>query len=133
MCAAQAAFISVMAATLQPPAVYWVSSPTLANETILIAGAGLSNASITSCEDAACTSSTTEVSVVGAVHSWEQSVQMVLPLNLCPPLYLKIKTAAGEVSVAVNKPDGACCQKLTRLLSLPPPRACACLSLSLAP
>ena len=49
--------------------VYWVSSPTQANETLLVAGAGLANVDVTMC------TSTGACSKVPAA-TWEQSVQV---------------------------------------------------------
>jgi len=49
--------------------VYWVSSPTHANETLLVAGAGLANVDVTMC------TSTGACSKVPAAM-WEQSVQV---------------------------------------------------------
>ena len=74
------------------PAVYWMSSPTYANETLLVAGAGLSGTSAVLCKDAACS---TTVATPAAAVSWEQSVQLVLPLTITAPLFLRISAASA--------------------------------------
>ena len=87
-----------------PPVVYWSSSPTLANETLLVAGAGLGGASAQLCSDAACASKITSPS---AAVAWEQSLKLVLPLTIAAPLFLQISPAAGSLplTLAVNAPD----------------------------
>ena len=87
------------------PSVYWVSSPTLANETLLIAGAGLAGAGLALCRDARCRR------VVEArpreAAGWAQSVQLVLPPRISPPLFVQISEPGGgePTAVAINAPD----------------------------
>lgn len=63
----------------------------------LVAGAGLSGASAELCADAACTK---KVITPADVVSWEQSVQLVLPLSISPPLFLKVSEASGPLTAS---------------------------------
>jgi hypothetical protein len=87
------------------PAVYWAASPTLANETLLLAGAGLANATVRLCKDAACA---TVVAAAPAVDAWQQSLKVTMPVGACgPPCYAEITGSVGgaKTTVAVNAPD----------------------------
>lgn len=112
---ATAVWLVLSASSSAPPVVYWVSSPTLANETLLVAGAGLSNVTVS-----LCTGTSTDEG--GHVHSagqpqtcapvsaavWEQSVQVVLPQGLAPPASLRIeeeRASGAIVDVPVNTPE----------------------------
>ena len=78
-----------------PPSVYWVSSPTHANETLMIAGAGLDGVTAELCSPAC--------SVPADTVSWSQSVQLVLPTPLAAPTRVRITgKAGGSVVVAVK-------------------------------
>ena len=88
-----------------PISVYWISSPTHVNETLLIAGAGLDQASAKLCRDANChaiINSTLDFT------SWKQSLSFVLP-DACatPPCYLVLEQSAAvdKEIIAVNAPD----------------------------
>ena len=79
---------------------YHVSSPNLQNETVLVAGAGLENASAALCthEQSGCTAVD--------VDSWERSAKVVLPATGCgPPCFLNLSTANGSAVVQLNRPD----------------------------
>ena len=82
-----------------PPSVYWVSSPTHANETLMIAGAGLDGAKAEVCcgilDEVVCAPTT--------ATSWQQSVQLVLPLPLAAPTRVRITGKAGGSVVVVVK------------------------------
>ena len=100
-----------------PPSIYWLSSPTLGNETLVVAGAGLDGATATLCSSANCTGA------INLAHpaavAWEQSVQLVLPANIQPPVFLRVtaKASAGQgqgqgqgqgppsATVAINAPE----------------------------
>ena len=98
--------VSVSVWPRQPPiSVYWVSSPTHVNETLLIAGAGLDQASPKLCRDVACHFPIDERP---NTSSWKQSLSFVLP-EACatPPCYLVFDQGAslGTQSIEVNAPD----------------------------
>jgi hypothetical protein len=76
------------------PAVYWLSSPTLENETLMVAGAGLAGATVELCSDPACTE---QIDTDGSAVTWEQSVQLVLPA-ISAPTYIKLTTGAASDS-----------------------------------
>jgi len=82
------------------PSVYWLSSPTLANETLMVAGAGLAGATALLCTDPLCASPLSGTSFEAV--TWEQSLQLVLPLLLPPPVYLRITGPAAVASVTDN-------------------------------
>jgi hypothetical protein len=89
-------------AAAAPPSIYWTSTPTLANETLLIAGAGLGGAHVRLCADQQCNQPAalqpTEVA------AWDLSVKMTLP-PLQAPCFVHIGTPRGDVSFALNRPD----------------------------
>ena len=81
-----------------PPSVYWVATPVLAGDTVLIAGAGLANASISlNGPGFGPAASPAEV--------WAQSVKTVPPAGCGPPCNLTINTAGHSTVVAVNAPQ----------------------------
>ena len=97
-----------------PPAVYWVSAPTLANETVLVAGAGLAGATALWCN----TTSMCHPSQPELAEAWESSIKAVMPADCGPPCTLRIvsgtphpassrtgDSAAAAVDVAINVPD----------------------------
>jgi hypothetical protein len=106
MRAANAIIISAVCASCGlSPSIYWMSSPVYANETVLIAGAGLDQATAELCADAACAS---KIPTAVAIDSWEQSLKMVLPGSsaFVPPVFIKITgITKEEVTVAINSPD----------------------------
>ena len=76
------------------PAIYWQSSPTVANSTLLIAGASLTGATASLCTDATCTSSTPL-----SAETWELSAQILLPATLAPPASIKLGSAVVQLNV----------------------------------
>ena len=103
---------SASAGSQRPVAsIYWLSSPTHANETLLIAGAGLDQVVPKVCRDAACH---TVIDKAPHAASWHQSLSLVLP-DACstPPCYLVLDQAVtgdtlGDdttIITAVNSPD----------------------------
>ena len=92
-------FVTVLAAVrAAPPSVYWQSSPVLANETLLIAGAGLEGASARLCHNGGVCSDV-------QAATWAQSVQVVLPTSCGPPCTINLTTEAGSAVVTVNQPE----------------------------
>ena len=92
-------FVTVLAAVrAAPPSVYWQSSPVLANETLLIAGAGLEGASARLCHNGVVCSDV-------QAATWAQSVQVVLPTSCGPPCTINLTTEAGSAVVTVNQPE----------------------------
>ena len=89
-----------------PPAVYWLSSPTYANETLLIAGAGFAGSTVQICtHGGACLSAGTRSGVwsdAPGARVWEQSVQVVLPYPLPAPSFISI--SGSEEIVQINRP-----------------------------
>lgn len=82
------------------PSVYWQSLPTLSNETLLVAGAGLEGAHAFLCRDSSCSDSTALPTT-----SWKQSVQAVLP-TVSPPSFIKIEVPSGDsIVTALNAPE----------------------------
>jgi hypothetical protein len=97
-------------ATAQP-SIYWVSKPTLGNETLLVAGSSLASAAVDVnindttqqkidvrfCNDATCSRP-----VHAAATVWEGSLQVILPTACGPPCWLFV----GAHKVAeVNAPE----------------------------
>jgi hypothetical protein len=86
--------------------VYWTSSPTHGNETLMVAGAGLDGVVTQLCSDRDC------ANIIHAppATTWKQSIQLVLPPTISPPAYLKIAPSNSTVSTAativeINRPD----------------------------
>ena len=99
--------VGVLTATItlvqlaQVPSIYWSASPTLANETLLLAGAGLAGVStaVRFCNDSICS-----LPMSAAADVWEHSVQVVVPA--CgPPCHVELTSKAGLVKVPLNEPD----------------------------
>lgn len=93
----------MMATMSQPPSLYWSSTPVIANDTLLMAGAGLSSI------DAMrfCTSSANCSAAMGAGAGdvWEHSVKAVVP-TCGPPCFLElISSASASMTVPINTPD----------------------------
>ena len=85
------------------PVVYHMTSPTLANETLVVAGAGLDTVTAKLCKDAACTD---VLSVAAPDAMWQKSVKMVLPEILAPPCFLSLTSPEhGTQTHVVNRPD----------------------------
>ena len=84
-----------------PAKVYWASSPTLTNETLVIAGAGLAGTRPTLCLDPACAWPAPHQPA--AVSSWDHSVKFVLPPSCGPPCYARL--APGAAVVTINRPE----------------------------
>jgi hypothetical protein len=87
--------LTLRISTAQPPSVYWVSSPTHANETLMVAGAGLGGVHTTLCADRLCRRPIQEAAAVAA---WEQSLQMVLPVGIKTPAFLQIARSSSSSS-----------------------------------
>ena len=87
-----------------PPAVYWMSSPTLSNETLVVAGAGLAGATVDLCADAECAR---QIPTPHSPATWDQSLQLVLPLSLTPPTFIRIRgdNNSGGPTLPLNAPD----------------------------
>jgi hypothetical protein len=94
--------------TSAAPSIYWTSTPTLVNETLLISGAGLDHAQVSLCSghgegggDGKCVAlSESDVSV------WAHSIKLVLPTWCAPPCSVEIKAPGVQtVTVAANRPD----------------------------
>ena len=92
---------AVATKTTKPPTVYWVSNPTLAGETFLVAGAGLAGAKASLSGGATATATATPST------TWNMSMKLVLPKGCGPPCLLRVTGADGAVAqtVAVNAPD----------------------------
>jgi hypothetical protein len=97
-----------------PPSIYWTSTPTLANETLLISGAGLEDSKISLCHGSS-TEVCTELHPTD-VTVWNHSIKFTLPAGCGVPCRVSIsKTAAvgaaqtttttSIVNVSVNSPD----------------------------
>lgn len=89
------------------PLVHWVSNPTLANETVVVAGSGFSNTtSVTLYRDPGGT-----VALPFDVDSvaWANSVKFVLPAAATPPCFARLSpspgASSGYIVVPVNAPD----------------------------
>lgn len=85
------------------PAIYWVSTPTLPNETVVIAGAGLQNATVKLTDG-----SGRPYKSQPAFSTWERSVKFVLPLDCVPAqcnVELALQDGGTTTTVAVNRPD----------------------------
>ena len=94
---------SLQSKALAPPSTYWMSTPTLENETVLIAGAGMSNARAMLCLDEACTN---PFGVAPAVSSWNHSLSLTLPASCGPPCYVQITAeSGGAVVLQINSPE----------------------------
>lgn len=100
-------WVCVVSSNGVPPAVYWLSSPTYANETLLIAGAGFAGSIVQICTHGeACLSAGTRSGVwldAPDARVWEQSVQVVLPSPLPAPSFISIDS--GSEIVQINRPD----------------------------
>lgn len=101
------ALLSLLSASLaRPPSIYWQTVPTGANETLVVAGAGLAGATVKICSSPASCHDT----VPSPAAVWEQSVQVVLPSNLSPGACVSITggnlTEAGSpIVLSLNAPD----------------------------
>ena len=85
------------------PSVYWVSTPTLFNETLLISGAGLEGARVSLCAGKASNCSELGPS---EVSSWAHSVKLVLPAWCGPPCSVAIAAPGAQaITLAANRPD----------------------------
>lgn len=119
-----ATLLVVAISGIPSPSVYWSSSPTYGNETLLVAGAGFdsSGTSVEICQGKDYEDSHTWMGIVGSTGCvaspaavWEQSVQVLLPPLLTAPAYVKITTPGSEagttsgsgsvVYVEINVPD----------------------------
>ena len=58
------------------PSVYWLSSPVYANETAVVAGAGLQDSTAKLCADAECAK---PINPPGAADAWDQSLKILMP------------------------------------------------------
>ena len=88
------------------PSLYWASTPTLANETLLISGAGLEGARVSLCDSS---KNCSELGP-GAVSVWDHSIKLVLPSWCGPPCSVRVTTTATAATTApltmvVNRPD----------------------------
>ena len=82
------------------PSIYWSSSPTLVNETLLLAGAGLAGVVARFCNDSVCSSPIGS----GGAGVWDRSLQAVMPA--CgPPCHIELSSAAGLLRAPINPPD----------------------------
>ena len=130
------------------PAVYWASSPTLANQTLLLAGAGMRDAAVRLCRDESCTvPATNHPPGSWNVTTWDHSLQLLLPGDCGPPCFVEIKpspaTSTGTATAAatmlqVNRPDvwwtlSAAPATSAGAWPLPPPRAAVADALSNIP
>lgn len=106
------------ALTFPPPSIYWVSSPTLANETVVIAGSFPGKATtLALCTTPTCKAGS-RISTDWSATPWPHSVKVVLPPDCGPPCFLQLAgpgpgasaTSQSELSsagtvVAINAPD----------------------------
>lgn len=98
---------NLVAATIlaPPPSIYWTSTPTLVNETLLIAGAGLNNTRVRLCLDKGCSKLFSD-KLVSA--SWEHSITLVLPKGCGPPCYVRVDRGSdvdGASVQLINAPE----------------------------
>lgn len=84
--------------------VYYITTPVLPNETLMLAGAGLDGVDAKLCTDERCV---TPLSAPLEVTSWNKSVKVVMPPSGCgPPCFVQLKERSGNMAtVAVNRPD----------------------------
>ena len=86
--------------------VYWVSTPVLAGDTVVVAGAGLDGAKVTLAgAGSACAAAAAAAS--GSTTAWAQAVKAVLPVGCGPPCNITIETASALRVVEINKPQVA--------------------------
>ena len=88
---------------LPRPEVYYITSPTLSNETLMVAGAGLNTStSVRLCRDSACLHP-----VDAKPKVWDRSIQITLPATGCgPPCFLHVESPPGNLEpIAFNAPD----------------------------
>ena len=114
---------SAAAAAAAGPSVYWVTNPTLANETLLVAGSFSDSVSAQLCTAKDCSGGSV-VPTPTPAHTWAHSVKTVLPAACGPPCYLSLtdssstaddndtstgasgaSASASAVVVTVNAPD----------------------------
>jgi hypothetical protein len=94
-------FAAAASTTALKPSVYWASSPTLVNETLLLAGAGLDGAHVRLCKDAQCTA---VIDAAPAIEAWAESLKMTIP-QCGPPCYVELRASGGVSVVSLNAPD----------------------------
>ena len=109
------ALLAAIDPSLAPdPSVYWVSTPTLANETIMVAGAFPESVSAKLCTAKDCSGGSAVPTP--PLTSWAHSVKLVLPEKCGPPCYLSLSGSADDARngssskssatlVQVNGPD----------------------------
>ena len=85
-----------------PPIAYWMSNPTLANETLLIAGAGMAGATVELCSDLGCN---TKLASPAPAATWDQSVQLVLPNAVRAPTFVKVSAGSEAFTMPINAPE----------------------------
>lgn len=92
--------------SLPPPSVYWVTSPTLANETLVVAGSFPASATTTRlCKTRDCAAGS-QIPTPPTTSSWTNSIKLVLPAGCGPPCFLQITGGGSDHAVvAVNAPD----------------------------
>ena len=90
------------ASQIPRPEIYYVTAPTLPNETLLVAGAGLNTStSVRLCRDPKCLD---PLSVTPTV--WYRSIQITLPAGCGPPCFLQVDSDSGNLApIALNAPD----------------------------
>ena len=85
------------------PIVYHLTAPTLFNETLMVAGAGLDTVTARLCQDAACAN---VVASAAPADTWQKSIKVVLPASCGPPCFLSLASPQyGVQTHTVNAPD----------------------------
>lgn len=95
--------VALSSAAAAPPSIYWTSAPSVSNETLLVAGAGLGGADVRLCDDQHC--KTLSKHQPSDVAAWDLSVKFTLPTLLQPPCYVNVANTAGNITFALNRPD----------------------------
>jgi hypothetical protein len=103
---ALATLVLTASAAVPPPSVYWTSSPTLANETLVVAGSFASRATMAKlCTTRDCATGS-EIPIPPVTSPWTYSVKVILPSGCGPPCFLHIAgPEGGPAVVAINAPD----------------------------
>ena len=101
-CAALAVALSAGAYRIPQPEIYYVTTPTLPNETLLVAGAGLNTStSVRLCRDGKCLDPLDATPTI-----WYGSIQITLPEGCGPPCFLQVDSDSGNLApIAINAPD----------------------------
>ena len=90
------------------PAVYWISNPTLPNETLVVAGAFTEDRQAQLCTTRACSAGSV-VPTPALTGTWAHSVKVVLPAagGCGPPCFLRVTGGSGSTAPAVVVPVNA--------------------------